>query len=109
LKSPIPNSQSPLSTRRVTLDPVDSLPGQASLSRNLSDAHRFLSQHGAHLDELFAREAWLPTEVGAVAALLGMLDTGPLSGFGSLSLCLRGRGHECDQRAASWGRRSGQS
>ena len=85
-----PNPQSTLSTRRVTLDPVDGLPGQAGLSRNLSDAHGRLPQLGAHLVELLAREAWLTTEVGAVATLLGVLNTSPLCCLGRLSLCLSG-------------------
>ncbi len=75
IQSKAPTHQSTLSTRRVTLDPVDDLPGQASLSRNLSDAHGLLSQHRADLVELLAREAWLAADVGAVATLLGVLDS----------------------------------
>src|SRR5258707_2850030 len=95
-----PNNQSRLSIRRVALDPIDGLSGQARFPSNLSDAHRFLPQHGAHLDELVARGARLAADVGAVATLLGVLDTGPLCGLVSLSPCLRGRGHEGDQRIA---------
>jgi hypothetical protein len=51
---------------------------RAPLAGNLSDAHRFLSQHVAHLVELIAGVARLAANVGAVATLLGMLDTGPL-------------------------------
>jgi hypothetical protein len=74
--------------------------GQAGLFGDLSDAHRLVPQHGAHLDELLAGEARLPTEVGPVATLLSVLDTSPLCGLGRLSLGLRGRGHEGDQRIA---------
>src|SRR5260370_1180455 len=93
-----PSHQSTLSTCRVTLDPVDGLSGQAGLSRNLSDTHRLVPQHGAHLDELLACEARLPTEVGALSTLLGVLDAGPLCCLGCLGLCLRGRGHKRDER-----------
>jgi hypothetical protein len=55
-------------------------------------------KHGAHLDELLACEARLTGKVGAVATLLGVLDTGSLCGLGGLSLCLSGGGHEGDQR-----------
>jgi hypothetical protein len=92
------NTQSTLSTHRVTLDPVDSLSGQASLSRNLSDAHGVLSQHLAHLVELLARETWLPAKIGSFVILFRMLDTGPLCSLDGLSLGLRGRSHEGDQR-----------
>jgi hypothetical protein len=44
-----PNNQSTLSTRRVTLDPVDGLPGQAGLFGDLTDAHGLLAQRGASL------------------------------------------------------------
>src|SRR5258708_788584 len=86
------------STLRVTLDPVDGLAGQASLPRNLSDAHGLLPQHRAHLVKLIARVARLTAEVSAFSAMLCVLDTGPLCGLGGLSLCLSGRGHEADQR-----------
>jgi len=85
-----PSSQSSLSTRRVIFDPVDGLSGQAGLFGDLSDAHGLLAEHGAHLDELLASEARLTATVGAVAALLGVLDTGPLSRLGGLSVCLSG-------------------
>jgi hypothetical protein len=57
-----PSHQCTLSTCMITLDPVDSLSGQASFPRNLSDAHRFLSQHVAHPVELIACEARLAAE-----------------------------------------------
>src|SRR5262249_37768664 len=41
--------------------------------------------------------------------LLGVLDASPLCRLGGLGLCLRGRRHEGDRRAADWGRGSGQS
>ena len=44
-----PNHQSTLSTRRVTLDPVDGLPGQAGLLGDPSDAYGLLTEHGTHL------------------------------------------------------------
>jgi hypothetical protein len=71
-----PNNQRRLSTRRVILNSVDGLAGQAGLLRNLSDPHRLLPQHGAHLVELIARVARLAANVGAVAMLLGILNTG---------------------------------
>src|SRR5215471_14304361 len=43
-----PSNQSSLSTRRVTLDPVDSLSGQAGLLGNLSDAYDGLAQTTPH-------------------------------------------------------------
>jgi hypothetical protein len=42
-------------------------PGQAGLFGDLSNAHGLLSQHGVHLDELFARVARFAAEVGVVA------------------------------------------
>ncbi len=96
-----PRYQCSLSTRRVILDPIDGLSGQSGLLRNVSDAQRLLSQHGAHLHELLAREARLPVKVGAFSTLLGVLDTGTLRGPRSLSRCLRGRGYEGDQRVAN--------
>jgi hypothetical protein len=95
-----PSNQRTLSTRRITLDPVDGLSGQASFLRNLRDVHHFLPQHGAHLVELLARVARLTANVGAVATLLGVLNTGSLCSLGSFSLCLSGRGHEGDQSVA---------
>jgi hypothetical protein len=41
-----PSTQGALSTHRVTLDPIDSLSGQASFLRDLSNTHRLLPQHG---------------------------------------------------------------
>jgi hypothetical protein len=75
-----PSHQSSLSTRRITLDPVDGLSGQAGLLGNLSDTHGPLPQHGAHLSKLFAGEARLSAEVGTFVILLGVLDAGPLCG-----------------------------
>jgi len=79
-----PSCQSRLSTRRVILNSVDGLPGQAGLFGDLSHAHGLLSQHGAHLGKLFRCEARLAAKVRALATLLGVLDTGPLSGLGGL-------------------------
>jgi hypothetical protein len=47
-----------------------------------------LAQHGGHLDELLPSEAGLPTKIGAVVTLLGMLDAGSLCRPGGLSLRL---------------------
>src|SRR5258708_30488776 len=92
--SQLPNTQSSLSARRVVLDPIHGLPGQASLLGDLSDAHGRLAQHGADLLELFAREVGLTLEVSALVIPLCVLDASPLCGLGGLSLCLSGRGHE---------------
>ena len=70
---------------------------RASLSRNLSDVHRFVPEHTAHLVELIARVARLTADVGSVAMLLGVLDAGPLCSLGRFSLCLSGRGHEANE------------
>jgi hypothetical protein len=61
----VPKHQYILSTRRITLDPVDGLSCRADILGNLSDAYRFLSQHVALL--------------AVVVTLLGV-DTGPLGG-----------------------------
>jgi hypothetical protein len=44
---------------------------------------------------------WLPAKVSAAVIVLRILDTCPLCGLGGLSLCLRGRSHERDQRVAN--------
>jgi hypothetical protein len=80
------------------LDPVDGLAAQAGLFGDLSDTDYPLAQHGADLEELLACEARLAAEVGTRVILLSVLDASPLCGLGGLSLCLRGRGHETDQR-----------
>src|SRR5215472_17423457 len=59
-----PGCQGSLSTRRVTVDPVDGLSGQTSLpGGNLSHAHRLSPEHGAHLAELLASICRLTAEV----------------------------------------------
>jgi hypothetical protein len=80
LASHPPSDQSTLSTRRITLDPVDRLSGQAGLLRNLSDAHGLLAEHGPHQ-----------------SLALAMSYTGTLSGLRSFSLRVSGYGHEGDQ------------
>jgi hypothetical protein len=66
-------------TRRVILNSVDGLSGQAGLLADLSDTCGLLSQHGAHPDELLAGEARFTPKVGTLGILLRMLDTSPLS------------------------------
>jgi hypothetical protein len=85
-----PSNQRTLSTPRVPLDP---LPRQAGLFRDLSDAHGFLSQHVAHLVELLARVARLAAVVSAVATPLRMLDAGPLRRLGGLTMRARSVRH----------------
>jgi hypothetical protein len=96
-----PKQPKHLSTRRLALDPIDGLSGQASFIRDVSDAHRLLPQHGAHSIEMIARVAWLAAEVSALVIPLRVLDTGPLRRLGGLSLGLRGRRHEGDQRVTN--------
>jgi hypothetical protein len=40
----------------------------------------------------------MPAKVRRVLAALGVLDSGPLAGFGGFGLCLCGRGHEANER-----------
>jgi hypothetical protein len=80
-----PSSQSTLSTRGVALDPIDSLSGQASFLRDLSNTRRLLPEHGAHLDELIACVARFAADVGVVVILLGVFDASALSGLGRFS------------------------
>jgi hypothetical protein len=64
-----PSNQCSLSTRRVILDAVDGLAGQASFLGDLSDTHGLLAQRGEHRDELFACEARLTAKVSARSSL----------------------------------------
>ena len=84
LSSHPPGNQCSLSARRVTIDSVDSLSAQAGLLRDLSDARSLLLQHGPHLYELLACQAWLAPKISALTALLGVLDASPLRRLGGL-------------------------
>src|SRR6266403_477372 len=52
----------------------------------------------SHLGTLLARVALLSSPLCSLVILLGMLDTGPLRRLAGLSLRLRCRSHEGDQR-----------
>jgi hypothetical protein len=85
-----PGCQGSLSTRRVTVDPVDGLSGQTSLPGNLSHPPPSV----ARAWRAPCRVCRLTAEVSLLVGLLHVFNSGPLRRLAGLGLCPGSRGHE---------------
>jgi hypothetical protein len=95
-----PCRQSSLDAGRVILDPVNRLPNEPGILRNLRNSERLVPQHRPHRPELLARIARFPAEVGPAFSSLGgsFRPAAPLSWLRPAGPCRRG--HEGNQRVA---------
>src|ERR1700756_3882311 len=82
----VPRRQSRLSTGRVILDAVGSLPSKPVILGDLRNPCRLAAEHCLHGGELLARLAAFPAEAPAIFIGLRVLDSSPLSGFRGFGL-----------------------